>query len=284
MKGFQFIFACLLINYSVGHKLEVDHSHSGGEHHGDHHGSHTVDLHKDKFCTDISGYGPLYYKDQDEKCCTTSYMPVCEQKWKKFCLDVTNIVCKPFATPNCTVSTELRPGTRARITTATVDIKECKTRTVNIPHIKEVPVCKNVTKHNCETNWEVVNGQKIWAGNEKCTPVTWQECKLEEVKVDFPTQVVDCEDAKPEPYPTCSPANKVDIKVPVTNCQFITGTKCEPEVRRECVEIEYTECGTMKVDDCDDSKVRKPAQDFIHKKKCLLASDMEKLAAVHKHK
>ena len=104
--------------------------------------------------------------------------------------------------------------------------------------------------------------------------------------------------------------------------QFVTGTKCEPETRRECVEIEYTECGTMKVDDCDPSKVsgwllkmlgidfsyvsifknnnifndymsnlrnyklqvRIPAQDFIHKKKCLLASEMEKLASAHKHK
>merc|ERR1712088_842156 len=117
--------------------------------------------------------------------------------------DVTNMVCKPFATPNCNVETEVRKGTRARITTETVDIQECKEITVNIPHIKKVPVCRNVTKQNCVTNWEVVNGQKVWAVNEKCSPVTWQDCKLEEVEVDFPAQKVDCKFDRKEPYPTC---------------------------------------------------------------------------------
>merc|ERR1711971_103918 len=112
-----------------------------------------------------------------------------------------------------------------------------------------------------------VNGQKVWAGNEKCSPVTWQDCKLD----------------RKEPYPTCQGDNNVDIKVSVTKCQFVTGTRCEPETRRECVEVPYTECDSERVDDCDPSKVRKPGQDFIHKKKCLLASDMEKLAAAHKH-
>lgn len=283
MKGLQIIFGCLLINQSLGRLLKADHSHHHGDDHGDHSGSKTVDLHKEKFCTDISSYGPLYYTDLEEKCCTTSYMPVCQQKSKRFCMDVTNMVCKPFATPNCNVETEVRKGTRARITTETVDIQECKEITVNIPHIKKVPVCKNVTKQNCVTNWEVVNGQKVWAGNEKCSPVTWQDCKLEEVEVDFPAQKVDCKFDRKEPYPTCQGDNNVDIKVSVTKCQFVTGTRCEPETRRECVEVPYTECDSERVDDCDPSRVRKPGQDFIHKKKCLLASDMEKLAAAHKH-
>merc|ERR1711971_1213240 len=58
-----------------------------------------------------------------------------------------------------------------------------------------------------------VNGQKVWAGNEKCSPVTWQDCKLD----------------RKEPYPTCQGDNNVDIKVSVTKCQFVTGTRCEPE-------------------------------------------------------
>ena len=35
---------------------------------------------------------------------------------------------------------------------------------------------------------------KVWAGNENCEDVTWQECKLVETKVNFTVPKVDCQE------------------------------------------------------------------------------------------
>ena len=36
-------------------------------------------------------------------------------------------------------------------------------------HIKLEPRCRNVTKQDCVTKWELnAQGRKIWAGNEEC--------------------------------------------------------------------------------------------------------------------
>ena len=58
--------------------------------------------------------------------------------------------------------------------------KGCVETKRNIPHRKLMPECMNVTKANCVlTNWETDEyGNQVWAGNEACDPITWQECKL----------------------------------------------------------------------------------------------------------
>ena len=36
-------------------------------------------------------------------------------------------------------------------------------------HIKLEPRCRNVTKQDCVTKWELNSqGRKVWAGNEEC--------------------------------------------------------------------------------------------------------------------
>ena len=37
----------------------------------------------------------------------------------------------------------------------------CKNVTVPVYHKKKVPECKNVTKENCVTRWEIINGVKV---------------------------------------------------------------------------------------------------------------------------
>ena len=64
-----------------------------------------------------------------------------------------------------------------------------------IPHIKMLPECRNVTKQNCVTLWETdPNGKQVWAGNEACEPVTWQECKLVPKNVKFIVPEINCTD------------------------------------------------------------------------------------------
>ena len=122
----------------------------------------SVDLHNEEFCTDVSQYSDKYYKDETETCCTTSYMPNCVRKQKKFCVEVNETKCKAFAHPKCTTSIEFKDGgSRAELTPTTADLKNCVAKEVVVNHVKKVPHCEDKTSLNCETGWKVVNGEKV---------------------------------------------------------------------------------------------------------------------------
>jgi len=37
----------------------------------------------------------------------------------------------------------------------------------------------NVTRQDCVTKWILTpTGEKVWAGNEQCQPVSWMNCTL----------------------------------------------------------------------------------------------------------
>ena len=53
---------------------------------------------------------------------------------------------------------------------------------------------------------------KVWAGNEDCEDVTWQECKLVNQTVDFTLPKVECEDSgNPIPYMRFVDTNKTQM-------------------------------------------------------------------------
>ena len=89
-----------------------------------------------------------------------------------------------------------------------------------IPHVKMLPECKNVTKQNCVTLWETdPQGNQVWAGNEACEPVTWQECKLVDKTVHFRVPEVNCTPKQelwyhvPEPVELTRMTNTFSCKV-----------------------------------------------------------------------
>merc|ERR1712096_304756 len=289
MKGFQAFLAFVLVQqvFCGG----VLHSNDG-----------PVDLNKDEFCTDVSQYSDKYYEEEPDHCCTTMYIPNCEKKFKEVCMDVTDTICKPFAHPTNDIDIVNNPspgndngngngngnpgngnggpGTKAVLEELEADLFECKPVDVVLSHIKQVPQCENKTSLNCETGWKVVNGNKVWSGDEDCEEVTWQDCKLVEKEVPFHAVESRCGPANPprESYATCK--NKtVDVPVPVTRISFVQGTTCEPVTHRECVNMEYEDCSKpIRMEACSEVNVRKPKQDFIHKKKCLLPSDIQRLS------
>ena len=73
--------------------------------------------------------------------------------------------------------------------------KECIQSKRNIPHRKLMPECTNVTKQNCVlTNWETDEyGNQIWAGNEECDQISWQECKLVPKDVKLGKYIFPCQ-------------------------------------------------------------------------------------------
>ena len=73
--------------------------------------------------------------------------------------------------------------------------KSCTQGKKTVPHEKLLPACQNVTKQNCVTLWETdAAGNQVWAGNDDCEPVTWQECKLVPKDVQFIVPEVTCSD------------------------------------------------------------------------------------------
>jgi len=272
MKVFQAIFAFGLLEQIL----------CAGVLHGE---DGPVDLNNEEFCTDVSQYSDKYYEEGKEQCCTTMYVPNCEKKVKKVCMDVVNTICKPFVSPANDVKLEKNPDsdggkpTKAVLEDDFVDLFECKPKDVLVTHTKLVPECKNVTNLNCETGWKVVNGNKVWSGEEDCEEVTWQDCQLVEKEVPFHAIESQCGPANPprESFATC--ANKtVDLDVPTTPVEFVEGTKCTPEKKRECLDVVYNDCSKpVRTEACSEVDVRKPKQDFIHKKKCLLPSDIDRL-------
>merc|ERR1712096_591737 len=117
--------------------------------------------------------------------CTTVGIPHCSPKPKQFAgLKKCVPVYQDFAMRDCE------------------EVKEA------VKHKKKLPECKQVTKNNCLTDWDVdANGNKVWAGTEKCTPVTWEECSIVEKEVDFPTvrscATVEYDDCKMEANNDC---------------------------------------------------------------------------------
>ena len=65
---------------------------------------------------------------------------------------------------------------------------------------KQMPVCVPVTKQQCDSKWEVrVNAEtgemeKVWAGNENCREVTWEDCKLVDTDMTEEVPVKTCVD------------------------------------------------------------------------------------------
>jgi len=282
MKAFQLFFACVLFHHLAAHVL---HNQDGT----------SVDLDEEEFCTDVSQYSPKYYEDVTETCCTTVYEPNCQKKIKKVCMDVTSIICKPVAESDCKIKKKLNPGqsgpgsedkseesapnTRCELVTENVDLNECTPKEVVFKHVKKVPHCENVTSLNCETGWKVVDGNKVWSGEEDCEDVTWEECKLVEKEVDFPGIESECGPAGPaggEPY--VAPHSEIaDANVPLGDCSDLEEVLCEPVTTNECVNVPYDDCtNPIRKEECRNFEVKKPKQDFIHKKKCLLPSDIDR--------
>jgi len=284
MKVLQLCLGLVLLQQAAAHTLNSENG--------------PVDLHNEEFCTDVSQYSPKYYEDEVETCCTTVYEPNCQRKFKKICMDVTNTICKPFAKPNYNIDSQTNPGqgglpdngnkedgthgpkkpnTQCALDRGNVDLHACKPKEVILKHIKKVPHCENKTSLNCETGWKVVNGQKVWSGEEDCEEVTWQDCKLVDKEVDFPALESVCSPSPSEEY--AAPANRtVNVKVPMPNFEIVQKPICEAVTTNECVDVPYDDCSEpIRKEECREFRVRKPKQDFIHKKKCLLPQDIQRL-------
>lgn len=261
-------------NVPVGHDGHGDHHEARSGEHDEGSGDEAVDLHSGQHCTDISHYGEVQYRDKDTVCCNTEFIKNCQERTEEVCVDVTEVQCKAVAWAECQMQMEAKSGSVCEHTNMELPIKKCTPYTETIHHIKQFPDCRNITKMNCVTNWETAeDGSQVWTGNDKCTPVTWMECKLVEKEVPFTITKIRCETVEQLPWMDCFNSTKEEMTSSM-KCEVKSSTDCIPTVRQDCVTVAYQECEEEPVENCQNKIIKEPFQQKVHQKKCLLPSDI----------
>jgi hypothetical protein len=229
-----------------------------------------VDLHGDQFCVDISSYDVVKWVEEDSEECATPWVKKCDQKSENVCAEVVETKCEVVPYTECTMGVEPVDYTETELIPKEFSAQVCVTKRDTVPHTKMVPECRNVTKQNCVTLWETDDdGKQVWAGNDQCEPVTWQECKLVPKDVQFIIPKVEC---TPEP-PIWYHVPEAVAKTKETNtmtCVVKSTTNCKVVPRNDCKSVYYQECKEIPTPGCTPTKVHKPTQELIHRKKCLL--------------
>ena len=76
---------------------------------------------------------------------------------------------------------------------------------------------------------------QVWSGNDDCTEVTWEECKLIDVEVDFNITEIECSDGENVPWRDCEQTIKEQMSMNVT---------CTPGAALTCKTINEELCVT----------------------------------------
>jgi len=230
----------------------------------------THNLHTGQFCSDISGWTDVFYKNDTEVCCESSFKKNCTEKEKTVMVDVTTMECEVIAWADCSMDWKNTTGFTCDMQPQNYTEKECEIKTRNITHTKMEPHCENVTYDNCVTLWdENANGDKIWTGNEDCKPITWTKCELKPVNKTFQDVYSECKNTTTHPYDSHKNGTKI-MTIDIQKCEVKTAVDCKPVTIQKEATAKWQECEDIKMDSCDERPVRRPTQDPIHKKKCLI--------------
>jgi len=238
-----------------------------------------VDLHGKEFCVDVSTYEAVVWEEEEAEECSTNFVKQCEPRRENVCQDVMETKCEVIPYTECSLGEEPQEFRETVLVPKQFVEKTCVQGRKMIPHLKMLPDCRNVTKQNCVTLWETdPEGKQVWAGNEACEPVTWQECKLVPKEVKFIVPEINCTDSNEVWYH--EPETVTDIRITNTfTCEVKSTTACTSITRPDCKTLEYEECREVPVTNCTPKLVHKPAQELLHRKKCLLPDSQEETAA-----
>ena len=234
------------------------------DHHGDGH---------EENCVDISKYSDILYEESTHDVCTYRVSSVCSKSTSSACVSIPIEKCTVVGYANCQAETftELLHDDMGE--TQSFIPKKCyQSGEETLVEYHKTPVCEPVTKEQCDSKW-VVNefGEKVWAGNENCQQVTWEDCKL----VDVPKPIT-------VPTYTCTDDAAISYSVPSIKTVEVTGRKtrcapsaypvCETTFENACVETEVEECSDVIEPACFGSTFsRIPYQTYDHRLKCIIA-------------
>jgi len=223
----------------------------------------------DDQCTDISFYDVIKYTTKPKKCCDTSLREVCIPKTDTICEDVLELKCDVAAWVECKSEPKTHPGKTCSVDIKDFPFQDCREVKTSTKHTKPVAECKNITKNNCVTDWEVdAQGKKVWTGSETCTPVVWEECEVVEKTVEFPSIQTECQTAANIKW-TDYEDRDVDTLGTETTCEVKSATDCKDALVNKCSKVTWQECKMEPFDECNDVFVYQPDQEKKHKQSCL---------------
>ena len=205
--------------------------------------------------------------------CYTKFVKRCEDKSENVCADVTETLCQVKPYTECSMGVEQQPFKETKLAPERFVEKACETGQKVVPHTKMLSECRNVTKQNCVTLWETdAQGKQVWAGNDACEPVTWQECKLVPKPVNFIVPEVTCKDRQELWYHVPKPHTETKL-TNTFGCHVENTTACVTQTRPDCKSITFQVCHEVPVTNCKPKKVHVPTQEKLHRKKCLLPGE-----------
>jgi len=219
---------------------------------------------------DISTFLPIQWKEKIVQECETVFVKQCEDKSKNVCKEVMETLCEVVPYTVCETGLERQNATTSKLAPKLFTEKSCIRGKKEIPHVKMVPACKNITKQNCVTLWHTdPNGKKTYGGKGACEPVTWEECKLVPKDVKFIVPEIKCEDKQELWYH--EPEQVTQTKMTNTfECDVESTTHCRNQPRKDCKNISWQNCREVPKKKCKSKSVHYPMQEKQHRKKCLL--------------
>jgi len=225
------------------------------------------DLHSGKYCTDLSVYGPILYKDLSTVCCESKSEKKCVNKEKTIQETVTEMRCELVGWADCTMDWVEEPGSTCETATDTYPEMKCETKTRTVQHQKMEPRCWNETFDNCVTRLDD-NGDAIETEDD-CEKVVWKKCELVPVTKDFEEMYTDCYAEGEIVYDTYANGTK-PTTVDIQTCEVKHAIDCKPIEITKTIVVEWTECNEEPQIDCQSRNTKMPYQEYIGRKKCLI--------------
>lgn len=234
----------------------------GGDHHGDGH---------DANCVDISKYSEVMYNISTADLCTYKSRRSCQVRTSPACLQIPITTCSAAAYADCRSVPFTQIMKDDASVTETFVGKECaQSGTQTLIEVLQEPVCKNVTKEQCDSKW-VVNaaGEKVWAGNENCQMITWEDCHLMDVAHPLEVPTYSCHDLPAVTY-TLPISNTVEVTGYKSQCEAKAYADCQTNYVQECTELEFEECEDIIEPTCfGQIQIKIPYQTYDHRLKCI---------------
>ena len=232
------------------------------DHHGDGH---------EENCVDISRYSDILYEESTHDVCTYRVASVCSKSMSSACVSIPIEKCTVVGYANCQAETFTELLRDDMGETQSFIPKKChQSGEETLVEYHKTPVCEPVTKEQCDSKW-VVNefGEKVWAGNENCQQVTWEDCKLVDVQTPISVPQYTCTDLPAVTYTLPSYA-EVEVTGYRTECVPAANAACQTNYVQECTDLEYEECQDIIEPLCfNQMMVQIPYQTYDHRLKCI---------------
>merc|ERR1711874_805057 len=181
----------------------------------------------ENYCKDLPDFTKLKFVKQDVNVCHTKIEKICKQVEVTKCIKTPTIDCNVELVKTCKDTLVEKFVNKSVPVMDMKNLPWCEIKEKWVEHNKTKYDCQNVTKQHCTSLWKVEDGEKVWAGNDDCKDVTWEECDAVPVKVEWEVPYMDC---IPRDYPYLSYQNITEpVMADTMDCQVEKRTICKPK-------------------------------------------------------